>query len=175
MRARSAAAPALALLPLLAACAVVGYPAPPPSGAFVAAPAPVPAAAVATAGTYEVFGVRYAVLASAADYLEVGVASWYGEEFAGRPTASGEIFDPDQLTAAHRSLPLSTWVEVKNLDNGRSLVLRVNDRGPFAHTAERIIDVSEAAARELGFMRAGTARVEVRSVPAPSGGALVRR
>jgi rare lipoprotein A len=125
--------------------------------------------------SYQVFGEWYAVLASAAGYYEVGVASWYGDEFAGRPTSSGEIFDPDELTAAHRSLPLSTWVEVKNLENGRSVVLRVNDRGPFADTDERIIDVSHAAARALGFVNAGVTRVEVRAVPAPSDGASARR
>jgi rare lipoprotein A len=166
-----------ALLPLLAGCAVVGYPAPPPSSASAVGPFAMAstAAAVATVDSYEVFGERYTVLASAAGYYEVGVASWYGDEFAGRPTASGEIFDPGELTAAHRSLPLSTWVEVKNLENGRSTLLRVNDRGPFAETDERIIDVSHAAARALGFVNAGTTRVEVRSVPAPSGGAIARR
>jgi rare lipoprotein A len=166
-----------ALLPLLAGCAVVGYPAPPPSAATAAAPRDVArtAGATATPGSYEVFGERYTVLATAAGYYEVGVASWYGDEFAGRPTSSGEIFDPDELTAAHRSLPLSTWVEVKNLENGRSVLLRVNDRGPFAETDERIIDVSHAAARALGFVNAGTTRVEVRSVPPPSGGPIGRR
>jgi rare lipoprotein A len=101
------------------------------------------------------------------DYVEVGLASWYGRELAGRRTSSGERFDPDGMTAAHRTLPMSTWVEVKNIENGRSVVLRVNDRGPFADTHERIIDVSYGAARVLGMIGPGTARVEVRSVPAP--------
>ena len=99
---------------------------------------------------------------------EIGLASWYGEAHQGRLTASGEVFDMTRLTAAHRTLPLSTWVEVKNLDNGRSVVVRVNDRGPFAQTHERIIDVSLAAARVLGLVGAGTAPVQVRVVPPPT-------
>ena len=94
----------------------------------------------------------------------MGYASWYGEEFEGRPTSSGEIFDPELLTAAHRSLPLPTWVEVTNLENQRRVVLRVNDRGPFADTERRIIDVSEAAARRLGLIGVGVARVRVRAL-----------
>jgi rare lipoprotein A len=106
-------------------------------------------------------------MADGTNYVEVGVASWYGHELAGRRTSSGEIFDPLALTAAHRTLPLSTWVEVTNLQNGRSVVLRVNDRGPFAETDERIIDVSYGAARVLGLVGPGTARVEVKAVPPP--------
>ncbi|MBI4913497.1 MAG: septal ring lytic transglycosylase RlpA family protein [Acidobacteria bacterium] len=100
-------------------------------------------------------------------YEEVGEASWYGgagDGFAGRPTASGEIFDPSKLTCAHRTLPLGTYLEVENLANGRRAVLRVNDRGPFAHG--RILDASRAGAQELGFLGAGIARVRIRSVDA---------
>jgi rare lipoprotein A len=92
-------------------------------------------------------------------YDQTGIASWYGEEFQGHATADGEIFDLKNLTAAHRTLPLPVVVRVTNLENGRSLKLRVNDRGPFADG--RIIDVSRHAARLLGFERAGIAKVRV--------------
>ncbi|MBV9570656.1 MAG: septal ring lytic transglycosylase RlpA family protein [Alphaproteobacteria bacterium] len=93
------------------------------------------------------------------DYDETGVASWYGPTFYGKPTASGEIYDGEALTAAHRTLPMPVRVRVINLENGKSLVLRVNDRGPFAQG--RIIDVSKHAAEILGFYAKGTARVRV--------------
>ena len=96
---------------------------------------------------------------------EVGVASWYGEDFHGNPTASGEIYDMNGFTAASRDLPLGTKLKVTNLRNHRSLVLRVNDRGPYI--PGRFLDVSKAAAEQLGFMRAGLARVEVRVVRSP--------
>jgi rare lipoprotein A len=92
-------------------------------------------------------------------YDETGIASWYGPNFKGGPTADGEIFNPDALTAAHRTLPMPVNVRVTNLRNGRSVILRVNDRGPYARG--RIIDVSERAAKLLGFKRQGTARVRV--------------
>jgi rare lipoprotein A len=116
--------------------------------------------------TYEVFGREYRVLDSAEGYVEEGLASWYGEKFHGRPTASGERYDMHSLSAAHRTLPLHTWVEVTNLQNGRSLVVKVNDRGPFARTGERILDLSYGAARELDVVAAGTARVRVRALSA---------
>ena len=90
---------------------------------------------------------------------QCGKASWYGERFHGRKTANGERFDMHGMSAAHRTLPFGTKVRVRNLKNGRSVVLRVNDRGPFARG--RVIDVSKAAASKLGFIRAGTARVKV--------------
>ena len=93
------------------------------------------------------------------DYDETGVASWYGPTFYGHPTADGEIYDAQALTAAHRTLPLPVNVRVTNLDNGKSLIVRVNDRGPFAKG--RIIDVSERAAKLLGFYDFGTAKVRV--------------
>ena len=89
-----------------------------------------------------------------------GVASWYGRDFHGRPTASGERFDMHGLTAAHRTLPFGTPVEVRNPANGRSVVVRINDRGP--HTRRRLIDLSYAAARDLGIAARGTAPVELR-------------
>ena len=114
--------------------------------------------------SYEINGEVYYVLDSAEGYDQEGYASWYGEQFAGRPTSSGEIFDPELLSAAHRSLPLPTWVEVTNLDNGHQIRLRVNDRGPFSDPSRRIIDVSEAAARRLGLIGPGIARVRVRAL-----------
>src|SRR5579872_6409249 len=96
------------------------------------------------------------------DYDETGIASWYGPTFYGRSTANGERFDADALTAAHRTLPMPVNVRVTNLDNGRSLILRVNDRGPYAKG--RIIDVSRRAAQLLGFYDVGTARVRVQYV-----------
>lgn len=90
---------------------------------------------------------------------EVGIASWYGPRFHGRRTANGEVFDMHHLSAAHPTLPLGSWVEVTNLDNGRSIPLRVNDRGPFI--AGRIIDVSYAAARSLDMLEEGIARVHL--------------
>jgi rare lipoprotein A len=91
-----------------------------------------------------------------------GHASWYGDEFARRPTASGQRFDPGKLTGAHRTLPLGTRVRVTNLTNGRSVLVTINDRGPY--TARREIDLSYGAARALGMLRAGIARVRIEPV-----------
>lgn len=102
------------------------------------------------------------VPASGAEFLRrglVGIASFYAHEFAGRKTASGEVFDPELLTAAHRFLPLGTEIRVTNLDNGRSATAIVNDRGPYARG--RVLDASLGLARKLGFVRAGTARVRI--------------
>ncbi len=100
------------------------------------------------------------------EFNETGVASWYGPQFDGRPTANGETFDMNLLSAAHRTLPLPSIVRVTNLQNGRSLKVRVNDRGPFAHG--RIIDMSRRGAQLLGFERAGTAKVRVEILPRES-------
>lgn len=110
---------------------------------------------------YEVLGQRYVPRDEPA-FEEVGIASWYGPTFHGRLTANGEVFDEGDLSAAHRTLPLPSYVEVTNLDNGRRLVVRVNDRGPFAH--DRIIDLSRRAAEALGSRQAGLARVRVRRI-----------
>ena len=116
---------------------------------------------------YVVFGKRYEVLDTAAGYRREGKASWYGRKFHGRRTSSGEPYDMYKLTAAHRSLPIPTYVRVVNLDNGRRVIVRVNDRGPFH--PERIIDLSYAAAVKLGFQDQGIANVRVESVrPAES-------
>lgn len=93
-------------------------------------------------------------------YNEVGIASWYGDLFHGRYTSNGEVFDMESLTAAHPTLPMPTYAEVTNLKNGRTIVVRINDRGPYAH--DRVIDLSKRSARELGVFRPGTARVRVR-------------
>ena len=93
------------------------------------------------------------------DYDETGIASWYGDEFDGRPTANGETFDEDRISAAHKTLPLPSIVRVTNLENDRALVLRVNDRGPFV--AGRIIDLSRRAAEKLDILKKGTAMVRV--------------
>jgi len=105
--------------------------------------------------------------ADAQAYVEEGVASWYGGDgdgFAGRPTASGEIFDPEQFTCAHRTLPLGSFVEVENLENRKRAVLRVNDRGPFIKG--RMLDLSKRGAQDLGFLHQGTTRIRLRSVDA---------
>jgi len=113
---------------------------------------------------YEQSGRRYQVLGSSRGYAERGVASWYGDRFHGRPTSSGEPYDMYALTAAHRTLPIPTYVRVTNLTNGRSLVVRVNDRGPFSDPDNRLIDLSYAAALQLDIVRAGTENVRVEAV-----------
>ncbi len=112
--------------------------------------------------SYEQNGQRYRVMDSSEGYQEEGLASWYGEPFHGRRTSSGERYDMYLMTAAHKTLPLPTYVEVTNLDNDRRIVVRVNDRGPF-HEG-RIIDLSYVAAGKLGMLGAGTARVRVRAL-----------
>ena len=121
---------------------------------------------------YEIAGERYYVQDSSADYRERGVASWYGKDFHGRSTANGETYDMYGLSAAHKTLPIPTWVEVTHLDNGRRIIVRVNDRGPFIDG--RIIDLSYGAASELDMIESGTARVEVRALGVPVGGELPR-
>jgi rare lipoprotein A len=116
--------------------------------------------------SYVVFGERYTVMETSAGYEEQGIASWYGEPFHGRRTSSGEIYDMHKLSAAHKSLPLPTYVEVTNLENGRQIVVRVNDRGPF-HDG-RVIDLSYAAARKLDIVGPGTAEVRVRALDPPA-------
>jgi len=102
---------------------------------------------------------------------ETGIASWYGVPYHGRPTASGEIFDMEKLTAAHRALPFETWVEVTNLSNGKQVDVRITDRGPFVHG--RIIDLSMGAARQIDMVRAGTTRVRLKVIQAPVSAAAV--
>ena len=118
-----------------------------------------PKSATGNPPSYRVFGKTYHTLDSAAGYRATGLASWYGRKFHGRRTSSGETFDTLKLTAAHPTLPIPSFVEITNLENGRRMVVRVNDRGPFH--GGRIIDLSYAAAFKLGFADAGTARVRV--------------
>jgi rare lipoprotein A len=111
---------------------------------------------------YDVMGKRYFVLSSSVGYVERGVASWYGPGFHQVRTSTGETYDMYAMTAAHKTLPLPAYVRVTNLQNGRSIVVRVNDRGPFV--GNRIIDLSYTAASKLDMLRNGTAMVEVRTL-----------
>lgn len=117
---------------------------------------------------YAVLGKRYQIRDSAEGYAEEGMASYYGKKFHGRLTSSQEVYDMYAFSAAHKSLPLPSYVRVTNLANGKSVVVRVNDRGPFH--AGRVIDLSFAAATKLGFTREGTAKVEVRALTPLDGG-----
>lgn len=112
--------------------------------------------------SYVVFGKRYQVLGTSEGYRERGIASWYGDAFHGKKTSSGVPFDMHEISAAHKTLPIPTWVKVTNLRNGKSLVLRVNDRGPFV--GDRVIDLSFAAAKQLDVTGRGTAEVELEAV-----------
>ena len=117
---------------------------------------------------YTVFGQSYVPVVNRQPGKERGLASWYGRKFHGQKTASGEIYDMFAMTAAHKTLPIPSYVRVTHLKNGRSVVVRVNDRGPF-HSG-RIIDLSYAAAEKLGIVAAGSAMVEVeRIVPGAAG------
>jgi rare lipoprotein A len=139
----------LAVLLVLAACS--SNPKPPPSGA----------GAVKIGKPYQVAGVWYTP-SDDRRYDQRGIASWYGPGFHALATANGERYNQDDVTAAHKTLPMPSWVEVENLDNGRKLVVRINDRGPFVQG--RIIDLSRRSAQLLGVDKAGLARVRVRRV-----------
>ncbi len=112
--------------------------------------------------SYVVHGRRYYVLRSSRGFVQRGIASWYGIKFHGRRTAGGEPYDLYAMTAAHRTLPIPTFVRVTNLRNGRSVIVRINDRGPFARN--RVLDLSWAAAAKLGMLPNGTAPVEIRAI-----------
>jgi len=114
--------------------------------------------------SYEVFGKRYYTLSSSRGYNEKGIASWYGTKFHGRRTSSGEPYDMYAMTAAHKTLPLPSYVEVTNLNNGRKVIVKVNDRGPFHEN--RVIDLSYSAATKLGIVAKGTGLVQVRAISA---------
>ncbi|MBI1731397.1 MAG: septal ring lytic transglycosylase RlpA family protein [Gammaproteobacteria bacterium] len=120
--------------------------------------------------SYVVNGTRYVVMRDADGYVEKGIASWYGEQFHGRRTSSGETYDMYAMTAAHKTLPLPTYVRVTNLRNARHVILRVNDRGPFH--GNRIIDLSYTAAAKLDILTAGTGVVEVRALDATADDAV---
>ena len=133
-----------------------------PSDVHDAIPQNEPLARYGNHSPYTVLGKTYTVLPTSKGYHERGIASWYGSKFHGRRTSSGEPYDMHLATAAHKSLPLPTYAEVTNLDNGRKMVVKINDRGPF-HKG-RIIDLSYAAAIKLGVDKTGTARIDVRAI-----------
>lgn len=155
------------LLTLLAGCAHIRKDGPPKF--YVderkiadAVPKLEPRAKFGNMKTYVVFGKRYQVLQSFKHYEEVGIASWYGTKFHARRTSSGERYNMLAMTAAHKTLPLPTYVEVTNLANHRRVIVKVNDRGPFA--PKRIIDLSYVAAKKLGMLGKGTAFVRIRAI-----------
>ena len=111
---------------------------------------------------YEVFGKKYTPMASVQPFTQRGVASWYGKRFHGQKTSSGETYDMYKMTAAHPTLPIPSYARVTNVANRRSVVVRINDRGPFH--AGRIIDLSYAAANKLGYIGVGSAQVEVEAI-----------
>lgn len=118
--------------------------------------------------SYVVFGKRYYPMRNSRGFVQRGIASWYGSKFHGRKTSNGETYDMYQMSAAHTRLPLPTYVEVTNLENGRQVVVRVNDRGPFH--GNRVIDLSYAAASRIGMLGKGTALVEIRAIDPRSWG-----
>lgn len=120
---------------------------------------------------YEVFGVRYVPFTDYASYSKRGEASWYGRRYHGRKTSSGEVYNMYEMTAAHTVLPIPSYVRVTRVDDGRAIVVRVNDRGPFLN--DRIIDLSYVAARKLGVVADGTAEVLVEAILPGEGGAVV--
>jgi rare lipoprotein A len=133
-----------------------------PADVHDAVPKKEPLARYGNHSPYTVLGKTYRVMSSSKGYHERGIASWYGSKFHGRRTSSGEVYDMHLATAAHKSLPLPTYAQVTNLDNGRKMIVKINDRGPF-HEG-RIIDLSYAAAIKLGVDKTGTARVDVRAI-----------
>lgn len=164
---RASAVSMLAAIALTAGCAFQPQDGPPRSGRVASTgvptvPGPEPLSRYGNPSFYEELGQRYHVMRTAAGYRERGVASWYGRKFHGRRTSSGEPYDMHAMTAAHKTLPLPTWVRVTNLQNQRSIVVRVNDRGPFVD--KRLIDLSYAAALELDLVRDGTGLVEVEAI-----------
>ena len=171
-------APALLCAALLAGCS-----APPPDSRYErsqdaaplepvspeqvadAVPRPDPLLAAGNRSPYTVNGVTYEVLQDYRNYSEQGIASWYGAKFDGYETSNGETFDLYKATAAHKTLPIPSYARVTNLENGREVVVRVNDRGPFHE--DRLIDLSYGAAVKLGYMERGTARVSVEIIDLP--------
>ncbi|MFC7367192.1 septal ring lytic transglycosylase RlpA family protein [Vreelandella zhaodongensis] len=140
------------------------YPLEPPDVSKVpdAVPRIEPLSRAGNRSTYEVWGETYHVLPDATGYAKRGTASWYGEKFHGYATSNGEIYDMYKMTAAHRSLPLPTFARVTSLNSGQSVIVRVNDRGPFH--SDREIDLSYAAAARLGFLDEGTGPVKVEAI-----------
>jgi len=118
----------------------------------------------ATQRPYTVLGKHYTPIASARGFVQTGIASWYGKKFHGRKTANGETYDMYAMTAAHKTLPMNTWVEVHNLDTRKKIKVRINDRGPFV--TGRIIDLSYTGAKKVDMVGSGTARVRIRALGA---------
>jgi len=149
-------------------------PAPPPAVQSIpdAQPRVEPRSRYGNPPFYDVFGKRYYVLSSSANYVERGVASWYGPGFHKERTSTREPYDMYGMTAAHKTLPLPAYARVTNLQNGRSVVVRINDRGPFVDN--RIIDLSYTAASRLDMLRNGTAMVEVRAIDPAVGDTALR-
>ncbi|ABK43979.1 rare lipoprotein A [Magnetococcus marinus MC-1] len=141
---------------VLAGCSVTPPPPPPVSQPSL----PVPHVKVGE--PYSIEGITYRPVPTARGYDAVGVASWYGSQFHGKPTANGEIFDMHAMTAAHKTLPLPSIAQVTNLSNGRRVIVRINDRGPFV--GDRLIDMSYEAARRLGFAVQGTTKVRIQAL-----------
>ncbi len=168
MRAESRATACIMLVSLLAACAGPTSrdraPSKPPDVSDIpdAVPRAEPRSKSGNPPFYEVMGKRYYVMKSSRNHVERGVASWYGQKFHGRTTSSGEVYDMYAMTAAHKTLPLPTYARVTNLKNGRSIVVKINDRGPFIDN--RIIDLSYTAAVQLDMITQGTAFVEVETL-----------
>jgi rare lipoprotein A len=145
-----------------------------PGGPPDAVPKVEPKSKLGNMHSYVVFGKTYYTKASSRGYVERGIASWYGPKFHGRKTSSGEPYDMHQMTAAHKTLPLPTYALVRNLENGRSAIVKINDRGPFV--GDRIIDLSYAAAKKLGVDQKGTAHVEIVSIdPRDHGGKVPKQ
>lgn len=156
-----------AAIATLAACSTTPRSVPLPKGVDInAIPEPVPRAEplsrYGNPESYEQSGVRYWVMPNARGFVETGQASWYGQAFDGKRTSSGETYNMYDMTAAHKALPLPTYVRVKALRTGKTVIVRVNDRGPFVKG--RVIDLSYAAAAKLGIAEQGTAAVEVRAL-----------
>ena len=160
----------LLLAPLLVACAHESNAKPfnPPATTRVETSPPVaPAGESAAPGGTEVAPVAATAKEAGKRPDQVGYATWYGPGFAGRRTASGERFDPNAMTAAHRTLPFGTWVEVRRVETGGVVRVRITDRGPWHHQERYVIDLSRAAAQRLGIVQNGSAKIELRVVDGP--------
>ncbi len=138
---------------------------PSPASVANAVPRPEPLSRIGNS-PYEVYGVTYVPIRKVSvGYAQTGEASWYGKKFHGRKTSNGDVYDMYGMTAAHKTLPLPTYLQVRNLDNGREVVVRVNDRGPFL--GGRILDLSYMAAQKLGVVATGTAQVRIEVIDGP--------
>jgi len=132
---------------------------PPPKKPTYKTPSPSSGNKTGTQKPYKIKGVKYTPIASASGFMQTGIASWYGSKFHGRKTSNGEIYNMYAMTAAHKTLPMNTWVSVHNLKNNRKIVVRINDRGPFIRG--RIIDLSYTGAKRIGIVDSGTVKVRI--------------